>query len=137
MPVEIVNLDVCGAVAKVLNDSRMESSTVKQRFPFRKYYICETNPKFPYRDVRHYIDPCCNFPRTCNYGEIAKLSLEQHQSTSDTSHSPLLPTNHPWFHHSKPPTWHHHQSFTPAIDFSSCVISLIVANHRLTNSQTW
>ena len=74
----------------------------QQRFPITKPQMCGSNPKFPYRDVRHYIDPCCDFQKKCQYGYTAQISLEHHQHSAPTCHSPELPTSHPWLSLSTP-----------------------------------
>lgn len=82
-------------------DKSGEQNTQKQqqqRFPITKPQICSSNPKFPFRDIRHYTDPCCDFPKQCQQmGSIAKLTLDQHQNPVATCHSPEFPTSHPWF----------------------------------------
>lgn len=70
-----------------------------QKFPITKPQICTNNPRFPYRDIRHYTSPCCDFPHQKNFGAAAKETLEHHNNSSPTGfcHSPDLPTSHPWF----------------------------------------
>lgn len=72
------------------------------RFPIINPQICSNNPKFPFRDVRHYTDPCCNYTEKCQIGYAAQKSMEEcskptHHSSPPKCHSPDLPTSHPWF----------------------------------------
>ncbi|CRK91141.1 CLUMA_CG004829, isoform A [Clunio marinus] len=69
------------------------------RFPIVKPQISETDPKFPYRDNRHYTDPTANFPKKSKQvGYTAKLTLQKSTNNAvSMCHSPELPTSHPWF----------------------------------------
>jgi hypothetical protein len=85
-----------------MESSRNPSTQNNLKFPITKPQICSNNPQFPYRDVRHYTNPCCDFAKKCQIGYAAQQSLEQHQQHQNTSstgscHSPDLPTSHPWF----------------------------------------
>ena len=76
----------------------MNNKDVHQsRFPITKPGLCATNPKFPYRDIRHYIDPCCDFSKKCQFGFTAQSALNQPHSNQIKCRSPELPTSHPWF----------------------------------------
>lgn len=89
-----------------LNDkynNNNKHSHLHTRFPITKPGLCGTNPKFPYRDPRHYVDPCCDFPKKCQYGYTAQLTLNQPHPHIDNCHSPELPTSHPWFEPSASP----------------------------------
>lgn len=119
-----------------------QKRSFQQRFPITKPQICSSNPKFPYRDIRHYIDPCCDFPKECQYGYTAQISIEHHQPNVPKCQSPELPTSHPWFTPSSPQNFSPYtrrdfatDDLFPQFDISSCVICLIAANHRMTNSK--
>lgn len=84
------------------NNNKNHHSPTQARFPITKPGLCSTNPKFPYRDLRHYTDPCCDFPKKCQYGSIAQSALNQPHSNHIKCHSPELPTSHPWFEPSSP-----------------------------------
>lgn len=51
-----------------------------QRFPITKPHFCNNKPRFPYRDVRHYKNPCCDFPKQCQLGFTAQATMEEHHS---------------------------------------------------------
>lgn len=84
------------------NNNENQHQHLQTRFPITKPGLCATNPKFPYRDIRHYTDPCCDFPKECQYGYIAQNALNQSFTSRKNCHSPELPTSHPWFEPSSP-----------------------------------
>lgn len=78
-------------------DNEQSHHSTQSRFPITKPGLCSTSPKFPYRDIRHYTDPCCDAPKQCQYGYIAQTALNQPHSPQIHCHSAILPTSHPWF----------------------------------------
>lgn len=80
------------------NKSKKDGHKTPTRFPITKPGLCSTKPKFPYKDTRHYVDPCCDFPKSCQIGSTAQIALEKSQVNHFSQcHSPELPTSHPWF----------------------------------------
>ncbi|CAO1418140.1 unnamed protein product [Diamesa hyperborea] len=79
--------------------SRSSDTSVKElKFPITVHQICGTDPKFPYRDIIHYTDPCCHVKKVCQMGYTAQQSLNEsleHKKVNQLS--PELPTSHPWF----------------------------------------
>ena len=73
----------------------------KQHFPVTKAGP-GADPKFPYRDPRHYVDPCLDVQKKSQLGYTAQLTLNQPHPQLDNCHSPELPTSHPWFEPSSP-----------------------------------
>lgn len=60
----------------------MDSRKVKladdlHKFPVTKPQLCNNKPKFPFRDIRHYTDPCCDFPKQCQIGYTAQATLNE------------------------------------------------------------
>lgn len=78
-------------------NTKTQTTPQKQRFPITKPQICGNNPKFPYRDIRHYTDPCCDYPKQCQMGYTAQVTLNLQHNSGVSCHSPELPTSHPWF----------------------------------------
>ena len=50
---------------------------LQKRFPITKPQLCNNNPKFPFKDLRHYINPCCDYPENCQIGYTAQETLNQ------------------------------------------------------------
>lgn len=81
-----------------INDKSAENhQQQQQRFPITKPQMCGNNPKFPYRDIRHYTEPCCDFPKQCQVGYTAQITLNQMTNSPTKCHSPEFPPSHPWF----------------------------------------
>lgn len=88
--------------SKEHHNNTKHGQTHHQRFPIVKPGLSVSNPQFPYRDARHYVDPCCDFPKNSQYGYTAQLTLKEPHPALDNCHSPELPTSHPWFEPSSP-----------------------------------
>lgn len=65
---------------------------IQTTFPITKPVICSTNPKFPYQDIRHYIDPCCDYATKFEYGYTAQFALNK-----INCHFPEYPKSHSRF----------------------------------------
>lgn len=90
------------------NDSK--SVTKKERKPdfpvFHHDPQNSANPKFPFNNWQHYIDPGVEVKKPRRIGFIAQQSMcESHNLDDDlrSPTSPNLPTSHPWFSCSSPP----------------------------------
>lgn len=61
------------------------------------------NPKFPFNNWQHYIDPEKEVKRPKRIGFIAQQSMCESHMPDDGLKSPDLPTSHPWFSCASPP----------------------------------
>lgn len=61
------------------------------------------NPKFPFINWQHYIDPGVEVKKPRRIGFIAQQSMCESHSPNEDLKSPDFPTNHPWFSSTSPP----------------------------------
>lgn len=68
-------------------------------FPMRSQpKIQENNPKYPFRDLKHYLEPSRDFKKVKEYGYTAQLSIDKKPlDVVPSCQTPDPKAKNPWF----------------------------------------